>query len=585
MSGFIPRTFINDILARTDIIDVVNSRVKLKKAGKEYQACCPFHHEKTPSFTVSKSKQFYHCFGCGAHGNAINFLMEYDKLEFPEAVEELANLLGLEVPRDQFSTNQKPQASFKTKRNLYELMQDISLFYHAQLTKNLIAQSYLQQRGLSDEVIERFQIGFVPQAMDTILRRFGQGKEAQQKLFDTGMLSRNDNGKIYDRFRNRIMFPIRDRRGRVIAFGGRVLTDEKPKYLNSPESITYHKGNELYGLYEALQSQEEPEMLLVVEGYMDVVALAQFGIHYAVAALGTATTPEQIQSIFKATEQVVCCYDGDRAGKDAAWKALNNALPYLYDGRQLKFIFLPDGEDPDTYVRKHGKSAFENYIKTALSLSDFLFSHLLSTVDLSSKEGRSKLASLTIPLINQIPGEMLRLYLRNILAQKLGILDQSQLENIIPAQQHSQQQSAVEKPSIKRTPMRILIGSLLQNPDWVQYVPDVSLWSGLNEPGFELFSQLIDTCRENVGIKTGQLIEFWRDTTHFKALEMLATWNYLENKKDEEGTLQEFTDTLKFFFGQLIEKRIEVLIAKDRTDNLTQEEKYELATLLTQRPS
>ncbi|HBO38100.1 MAG TPA: DNA primase, partial [Pasteurellaceae bacterium] len=422
MGALIPRTFINDILAKADIVDVVNSRVKLKKAGSNnYQACCPFHHEKTPSFTVSKNKQFYHCFGCGAHGNAIGFLMEYDKLEFPEAVEELANSLGLEVPREQtFGKHEKPQASFQTKRDLYQLMQEIAALYQQQLPNNIPAQAYLQHRGLSAEVIERFGIGFVPDGFDLVLKKLGRTQEEQEKLFDLGMLSRNERGNVYDRFRNRIMFPIRDRRGRTIAFGGRVLGDEKPKYLNSPETVTYHKGNELYGLFEAIQVNDSPDMLLVVEGYMDVVALAQFGVNYVVASLGTATTPEQIQQVFRVTEQVVCCYDGDRAGREAAWRALENALPYLEDGRQLKFIFLPDGEDPDSFIRQHGKEGFENYIRDALPLSDFLFSNLLAQVDLSSREGKSKLAALAVPLIRRIPGEMLRLYLRNILAQKLG---------------------------------------------------------------------------------------------------------------------------------------------------------------------
>ncbi|EPE64241.1 DNA primase, partial [Pasteurella multocida 2000] len=433
MKGSIPRTFIDDLLAKTDIVELVNSRVKLKKAGRDYQACCPFHHEKTPSFTVSQKKQFYHCFGCGAHGNAISFLMEYDKLEFVEAIEELAGMLGLEIPRENKPHFHGKQINLQTKRNLYELMQEIAQFYQQQLAQHIPAQSYLQQRGLSPEVISRFQIGFVPNSFDAVLQRFGQQKEDQQKLFDLGMLSRSEQGKIYDRFRHRIMFPIRDRRGRTIAFGGRVLGDEKPKYLNSPESATYHKGNELYGLYEALQANESPEMLLVVEGYMDVVALAQFGVDYAVASLGTATTAEQIQLLFRSTEQAICCYDGDRAGREAAWRAFENALPYLEDGRQLKFVFLPDGEDPDSFIRQHGKAGFEQYMQKALSLSEFLFTSLAPQVDFSSKEGKTKLAALAVPLIKKIPGDMLRLSLRNTLAQKLGILDQAQLESLIPS--------------------------------------------------------------------------------------------------------------------------------------------------------
>ncbi len=582
MGGLIPRSFINDILAKADIVDVVNSRVKLKKAGtNNYQACCPFHHEKTPSFTVSKSKQFYHCFGCGAHGNAISFLMEYDKLEFPEAVEELANFLGLEVPREQSGgRNEKTQVSFQTKRDLYQLMAEIAHFYQQQLPNHIPAQAYLQKRGLSQEVIERFAIGFVPDSFDSVLRKFGRNREEQARLFDLGMLSGNENGRVYDRFRNRIMFPIRDRRGRTIAFGGRVLGDEKPKYLNSPETVTYHKGNELYGLFEALQINDSPEMLLVVEGYMDVVALAQFGVNYAVASLGTATTSEQIQQIFRVTEQAVCCYDGDRAGRDAAWRALENALPYLEDGRQLKFIFLPDGEDPDTFIRQHGKEGFENYIRNALSLSDFLFANLLQQVDLSTKEGKSKLAALAVPLIKRIPGEMLRLYLRNILAQKLGIIDQTQLESLIP-HRLEKEQSAVEKTvKIKRTPMRLLIALLLQNPSLAQLGYDLSSLKELNEAGFDLFEKLTALCRENLGITMGQILEYWRDSEHSKALEILSVWDHLIEEDKVEDT---FRETLAYLYIQFMDQRIEQLIAKDRMSGLELSEKQELAQLLSDR--
>ncbi len=582
MGGLIPRSFINDILAKADIVDVVNSRVKLKKAGtNNYQACCPFHHEKTPSFTVSKSKQFYHCFGCGAHGNAISFLMEYDKLEFPEAVEELANFLGLEVPREQSGgRNEKTQVSFQTKRDLYQLMAEIAHFYQQQLPNHIPAQAYLQKRGLSQEVIERFAIGFVPDSFDLVLRKFGRNREEQARLFDLGMLSGNENGRVYDRFRNRIMFPIRDRRGRTIAFGGRVLGDEKPKYLNSPETVTYRKGNELYGLFEALQINDSPEMLLVVEGYMDVVALAQFGVNYAVASLGTATTSEQIQQIFRVTEQAVCCYDGDRAGRDAAWRALENALPYLEDGRQLKFIFLPDGEDPDTFIRQHGKEGFENYIRNALSLSDFLFANLLQQVDLSTKEGKSKLAALAVPLIKRIPGEMLRLYLRNILAQKLGIIDQTQLESLIP-HRLEKEQSAVEKTvKIKRTPMRLLIALLLQNPSLAQLGYDLSSLKELNEAGFDLFEKLTALCRENLGITMGQILEYWRDSEHSKALEILSVWDHLIEEDKVEDT---FRETLAYLYIQFMDQRIEQLIAKDRMSGLEVSEKQELAQLLSDR--
>ncbi|MFY1027765.1 DNA primase [Actinobacillus seminis] len=579
MAGLIPRSFIDDILARTDIVELIHSRVKLKKAGRDYQACCPFHHEKTPSFTVSPKKQFYHCFGCHAHGNAISFLMEYDKLEFIDAVEELAAMHGLEIPYEKsphFAGN-----SVKNKRTLYELMREIAQFYQQQLLKHIPPQHYLQQRGLSPEIIQRFQIGFVPNTSNAVLRKFGANVELQQNLFDAGMLSRNERGDVYDRFRHRIMFPIRDRRGRYIAFGGRVLGDEKPKYLNSPECTIYHKGNELYGLFEALQVNDSPEMLLVVEGYMDVVALAQFGVDYAVASLGTATTPEQIQVAFRATEQLVCCYDADRAGRDAAWRALENALPFLEDGRQLKFIFLPDGEDPDTFIRQYGKAAFEDYLKNAQSLSDFLFATLSAQVDFSSPEGKTKLAALAVPLIKKVPGEMLRLSLRNMLAQKLGIFDQSRLDHLIPQAADSVHVAEEKKSEVKRTPMRVLIALLLQNPHLSQLVPNLAPLRVLNEPGLDLLEKLTALCLQKVGITTGQILEYWRDDKEYGSpLEILAVWDHLIDDDKVEDT---FRETLKYFYLQLIDKNIERLIAKERAEGLELNEKQELAQLLMKK--
>ncbi|OOF85535.1 DNA primase [Rodentibacter ratti] len=583
MKGLIPRPFIDDLLTKSNIIDVINSRVKLKKAGRDYQACCPFHHEKTPSFTVSEKKQFYHCFGCGAHGNAISFLMDYDKLEFVEAIEELAAMAGLEVPYEKRSNsaNQRPQANYQTKRNLYELMQEIAKFYQTQLPLNIPAQSYLQQRGLSAEVIERFQIGFVPNAMDSVLRKFSVNREEQQKLLDLGMLSRNDRGNVYDKFRNRIMFPIRDKRGRTVAFGGRVLGDEKPKYLNSPETITYHKGSELYGLYEALQMNDEPQKLLVVEGYMDVVALAQFGVDYAVASLGTSTTSEQIQLLFRSTEQIICCYDGDRAGRDAAWRALENALPYLEDGRQIKFIFLPDGEDPDTYIRQYGKAKFEEYIESAQSLTEFLFAHLNPQVDFSTKEGRSKLVALAVPLIRQIPGDALRLSLRNTLAQKLGIFNESQLESLIPKQVENHKTKIVDsQPKMKQTPMRVLISLLLQNTHLVNRITESGLVALRAEAGYDLLEKLTALCREREGITIGQILEYFRDTEYSRPLEILATWEHL---LDDTEILNAFSQNYRRLNIQAIERNIEMLIAKERSEGLTEQERQMLVTLLTSK--
>ncbi|SPW19786.1 DNA primase [Cronobacter sakazakii] len=370
MAGRIPRVFINDLLARTDIVDLIDARVKLKKQGKNYHACCPFHNEKTPSFTVNGEKQFYHCFGCGAHGNAIDFLMNYDKLEFVETVEELAAMHNLEVP---FEAGSGPtQIERHQRQTLYELLDGLNGFYRQALQAQSAepARQYLAKRGLSESVIERFAIGYAPPGWDNVLKRFGNNSENRKSLIDAGMLVTNDQGRSYDRFRERVMFPIRDKRGRVIGFGGRVLGDALPKYLNSPETDIFHKGRQLYGLYEVQQSDPNPPRLLVVEGYMDVVALSQYDINYAVASLGTATTAEHIQMLFRVTNNVICCYDGDRAGRSAAWRALETALPYMTDGRQLRFMFLPDGEDPDTLVRQEGKAAFEARMEQAQAALD-----------------------------------------------------------------------------------------------------------------------------------------------------------------------------------------------------------------------
>ncbi|WP_429196232.1 DNA primase, partial [Aeromonas veronii] len=376
MAGRIPQSFIDDLLVRTDIVELIDSRVRLKKAGKNYQACCPFHNEKSPSFTVSQEKQFYHCFGCGAHGNAIGFVMEYDGLEFPDAIEELASMQGIQVPREQSiggSANSQPAVS----KDLFELMNQIARFYESNLKSAPHAVEYLKGRGLTGEVVKRFNIGYAPSDWDQVRRRFGASRDHEQLLISGGMLITRDNGPgSYDRFRDRIMFPIRDKRGRVIGFGGRVLGDGTPKYLNSPETPIFHKGRELFGLYEVKQAHKDPRRILVVEGYMDVVALGQYDIDYAVAALGTATTSDHIHTLFRTTAEVVCCYDGDNAGREAAWRALDNALPHLQDGRELKFVFLPDGEDPDSLVRQIGKEGFEALLDEAQPFADFMFERL-----------------------------------------------------------------------------------------------------------------------------------------------------------------------------------------------------------------
>ncbi|WP_455817489.1 DNA primase [Pseudomonas cerasi] len=574
MAGRIPRVFINDLLARTDIVDLIDARVKLKKQGKNYHACCPFHNEKTPSFTVNGEKQFYHCFGCGAHGNAIDFLMNYDRLEFVESIEELATLYGLEVPYE--SGSGPTQLERHQRQSLYQLMTGLSEFYRESLTQNASAgaRDYLAQRGLSNDVIKHFSIGFAPAGWDNALKRFGRNPDDKQSLIDAGMLVTNDQGRSYDRFRERVMFPIHDKRGRVIGFGGRVLGEGMPKYLNSPETDIFHKGRQLYGLYEALKNHPEPSKLLVVEGYMDVVALAQFGVDYAVASLGTSTTAEHIQLLFRSTDTVICCYDGDRAGREAAWRALETALPYMNDGRQLRFMFLPDGEDPDTLVRKEGKEAFETRMEQAMPLSSFLFDTLMPQVDLRSPDGRAQLSTLALPLISQVPGETLRIYLRQELGNKLGILDDSQLEKLLPKQ--AENAKPASQPQLKRTTMRILIGLLIQNPQLAMMVPSLDGLEQSEIPGFPLFVELVSTCVAQPGLTTGQLLELYRGTKFSQSLETLATWNHMI-VDDEVDTM--FKDALASMYDDALERRLEELIARDRTHVLNAEERREFWTL------
>ncbi|MBC0855202.1 DNA primase [Pantoea stewartii] len=574
MAGRIPRVFINDLLARTDIVELIDARVKLKKQGKNYHACCPFHNEKTPSFTVNGEKQFYHCFGCGAHGNAIDFLMNYDRLEFVESIEELATSHGLDVPYE--AGNGPSPMERHQRQSLYQLMDNLNVFYQQSLQQSSAqsARDYLQHRGLSADIINHFAIGYAPAGWDNVLKRFGKQPEDRESLMEAGMLVSNDKGRVYDRFRERVMFPIRDKRGRVIGFGGRVLGNDTPKYLNSPETPVFHKGRQLYGLYEALKNHPEPKRLLVVEGYMDVVALAQYGVDYAVASLGTSTTAEHIQLLFRSTDNVICCYDGDRAGREAAWRALETALPYMNDGRQLRFMFLPDGEDPDTLVRKEGKAAFEARMEQAMPLSSFLFDSLLPQVDLSSRDGKARLSTLALPLITQIPGETLRIYLRQELGNKLGILDDAQLEKLMPKQ--AQGASAPVAPPLKRTTMRVLVALLIQNPQLASLVPALDGLAESKIAGLPLFIELVKRCNENPGLTTGQLLELYRGTNFSQTLETLAVWNHMIVDEESEAVFQ---DSLASIYDAALEERLEFLIARERTHGLSTDERRELWTL------
>src|SRR5688572_16885509 len=416
----IPQSFIQELLGRVDIVEVVDRHVKLKRAGANYVACCPFHSEKSPSFTVSPTKQFYHCFGCGAHGTAVGFLMEHAGMGFVEAVKDLAQSVGMKVPEEERSESAKQRA--RQGESLHEVLLRAAQHYRNQLKDAPQAIAYLKKRGLSGEIAKRFGIGYVPEEWQNLAAAFTDYDGPM--LATAGLVKQKEDGKRYDVFRNRIMFPIVDVRGNVIGFGGRVLGEGEPKYLNSPETPLFEKGRELYGLYQARRAIRDAGRVVVVEGYMDVVALAQHGVEYAVATLGTATTPTHVQKLLRQTDEIVYCFDGDDAGRRAAWRALENSLGQLADGKQVRFLFLPQGEDPDTYVRQHGKEAFEKMLTGAVPLSQFLLAGLIEHVDRNSSEGRARLLQEAKPLVKQIVAPLLSLMLRKQLAELAGVTQQ-----------------------------------------------------------------------------------------------------------------------------------------------------------------
>jgi DNA primase len=575
MAGKIPAHFIDELLDRTDIVDLINGRVPLKKAGRDYQACCPFHDEKTPSFTVSREKQFYHCFGCGAHGTAIGFLMEYDNMGFVDAIEELAQMQGLEVPRE------GGQSSGPDLRPLYQSLEESAQFYAQQLRKHPQAQQavdYLKGRGLSGEIAAEFGVGFAPPGWDNLIKQLGQNEEGLKQLRLTGMISEPD-GKCYDRFRNRIMFPIRDRRGRTIAFGGRVLSkDDSPKYLNSPETPVFHKGRELYGLYEAQKALRKIEQLLVVEGYMDVVALAQFGIRYGVATLGTATTGEHLEQLFRVTHKVIFCFDGDRAGSEAGWKALKTALPLIRDGREVKFLFLPEGEDPDTMIRQEGTEAFSQRIDSATPLSKFMFDRLSSEIDTTEPGGRARLAELAKPLISSIPKGVYR----DILQQQLNEIVGLDTSYMMETNEQATPKRAASPPSRDHRPMpmvRRAITMLIQHPNLGSLEELPSNWQKIDSAGTNLLRKLLELVQNHPNLKTAQLIERWRGTEEHRHLAKLSA---VELLIPEQGVEAEFRDTLSSLEQQINTSELDRLLEKAKTTGLEDKEKNRLNQLLSE---
>lgn len=579
MAGRIPRYFIDDLLARTDIVELIDGYVPLKKAGRNYQACCPFHNEKSPSFSVSPDKQFYYCFGCGANGNAISFLMEYDKLEFVEAIEDLARMNNVEVPREEGPgyNNNQPKFSREEIASDYDLMEQVSRYFRHQLKhhkKSKQVIDYVKSRGLSGEVVQQFGIGYAPDEWDGALKTFGTSPALQQQMLDLKITTSNDSGRVYDFFRDRLMFPIRNKRGKVIGFGGRVLGDGTPKYLNSPETRIFHKGLELYGLYEAQQFNDKLQQVVVVEGYMDVVALAEKGIRYAVASLGTSTTPEHLQMLFRKVKKVVFCYDGDRAGFDAAWRALENGLAHLKDGIELTFTFLPEGEDPDTLVQKEGKDAFELRLAQAKPFSQFFFEHLLTNIDSTTDAGKTALVAEAKPLIEKIPSE----FFRDIVLDKLASIvgrERSQLERYFAKPQH---QARPQIKTLKITPMRRAIALLVQHPALANVIPLNSAYENIDMPGFGLLYGLQRTILSMNNPKTAQLIELYRDQKEGVYINQLAVWDH--QIETDELIEAEFKATIRFIEDEYLNQRAEQLLLKEKTHGMTTQERKEYQMLV-----
>ncbi|MBA4500928.1 DNA primase [Marinobacterium marinum] len=623
MAGRIPQHFIDDLLARINIVDVIDGRVKLKRAGKNYSGLCPFHKEKSPSFSVSPDKQFYYCFGCGAGGNALGFLMEYDRLNFPEAVEELAKLAGMEVPREKgHAVDHQREQQLKRQ---FEALEQANHFFQQQLrhsSERQRAVHYLQQRGLSGQIAAAFGIGYAPPGWDNLLNHFAAVDNATALLEQSGMVIHNeDKQSHYDRFRDRIMFPIRDVRGRVLGFGGRVLGDDKPKYLNSPETPTFHKGRELYGLYEARKHSNQLDRLLIVEGYMDVVSLAQHGIHWSVATLGTATTEQHLERLFKLVPEVIFCFDGDQAGRTAALRALKTTLPVIRDGQEARFLFLPDGEDPDTLVRREGEAAFSERVTQALPLSEFFFKSLSEDADLSSMDGRARFSNAALPLINAMPGSLLKQMMLDRICEITG-LNLDQLGSVIdlhqatsktaaqtsagssgnaPAYDHYGHDDYIDAaqpdysapapaalPISARNQSRNLVNQavsiLLHRPELARNAPPADSFRTLLETNIDVLINLLDYLQKDPNNSLGTLLVDWQDAeAHRSDLMLLNEISHLDPILGDVDAGSLLDDTLKRLLARRQEAQLDQLLKKSRQSPLTEQEKRDLQQLLLDR--
>ena len=575
MSGRIPREFIDELLVRVDIVDLIDSHVPLKKTGNSFVARCPFHTEKTPSFSVSHKKQFFYCFGCGASGNAISFLMDFSHLDFVEAVEELAAFAGIDVPRE--SPSHQETEKKDTLKSQYAVLEQAAALYAEQLrtsTEGRRAVAYLKTRHITSDIARDFLLGYAPDAWDFLTSRLDQ-----KSLLEAGLLVRNDDGKIYDRFRGRIMFPIRDKRARIIGFGGRVLDDSLPKYLNSPETPVFHKGREVYGLHELLEKNPKPRRILIVEGYMDVIALTQFGIHYAVAALGTATSQAHLDLLFRYSPELILCFDGDKAGRQAAWRAMEPAFSSLRDGRQIRIMLLPQEHDPDTLVREEGLDSFVARIETATTLSDYFFGHFAAEVNLSEMEGRAQLVIKAKPYLEKLPDSVFKDMMLDRLKQLSGLAKLDVLEN---ASKLSPKKTIVRRQERGRlSTARVAIALLLQNPQLAEWVEQREIdWTGLELPGIDLFKDVLQTIISKRPSNAGVLTEHYRGTAQEKSVKALA---FLDLLIPDDGVEAEFCDALDRLIAQARSAGLDKLLAKEKTRGLSTDEKELLRKMLAMK--
>ncbi|MEJ2480266.1 MAG: DNA primase [Acidihalobacter sp.] len=564
----IPQQFIDDLLARTDIVEIINERVPLKRSGHEYKACCPFHDEKTPSFYVSPQKQFYHCFGCGAHGTALGFLMDYDHLDFVEAIETLAGQLGLDVPRE--GGGEATPRRDDGRDALYAALDAAGQWYRQQLPQHPQAVDYLKQRGLDGETAKRFGLGYAPAGWDGLLRALG-GLHRREHLEQAGLLARK----------------IRDTRGRIIGFGGRVLGDGTPKYLNSNETALFHKGHELYGLYEARQSRTPLDSMLIVEGYMDVIGLAQLGVNNAVATLGTATTREHLQRLFRVVDRLVFCFDGDRAGRQAAWRALEQAIPVMADGREATFLFLPEGEDPDSFVRQNGREAFDRLLREATPLSRFLLDELAERHPGATMEARAALLHEANGLLRELEDGALKTQLVDALALETRINPERVAQNLRSEarrpESEAQRPAVNRSQSVHRTPIRTAIALLLAHPKLTAGLPEADeLPSDDGIQGLPLLHELLETVRSSPNITTAGLLERWRGRPELPHLTRLLEWTVIPG---DEALAAEFRDAIERIREQHVSQRLDALLAHARRHELDAAQKQELNDLLTRTRS